>query len=103
MIGAALFVFLVWSAAAGPDNPGVNPAFGMVFVLLWVGLVPASLLLGPVIRALSPVRAVHLGICRVLGRSPDAAPIASPTRVGCWSAAATLLALTWLRLVSPTA
>lgn len=101
VVGAALFAFLVWCAAAGPDNPGINPAFGMVFVLLWVGLVPASLLLGPVIRAISPMRFVHLGICRALGRSPDATPVALSPRVGCWPAAATLLGFTWLELVSP--
>ncbi|WP_258024661.1 hypothetical protein [Streptomyces bambusae] len=43
----------------GPDDPRRNPAPGAVYVLLWVGLVPASLLLGPVWRLLNPLRTLH--------------------------------------------
>ncbi|WP_405498248.1 hypothetical protein [Streptomyces sp. NBC_00096] len=56
-LAAALAVLL--HLLLGPDDPARNPAPGAVYVLLWVGLVPASLLLGPVWRLLSPLRALH--------------------------------------------
>ncbi|MGC5412270.1 hypothetical protein ACPXCX_52780, partial [Streptomyces sp. DT225] len=81
-------------------DPDRNPAPGAVYVLLWVGLVPASLLLGPVWRRLNPLRTAHLLACRALHRDPDAGrPL--PVRLGMWPAAAGLLAFTWLELVAP--
>ncbi|WP_328303602.1 hypothetical protein OG389_08375 [Streptomyces sp. NBC_00435] len=56
-LAAALAVLL--HLLLGPDDPARNPAPGAVYVLLWVGLVPASLLLGPVWRLLSPLRALY--------------------------------------------
>ncbi|WP_371619596.1 hypothetical protein [Streptomyces sp. NBC_00454] len=81
----------------GPDDPARNPAPGAVYVLLWVGLVPASLLFGPVWRLLSPLRALH----RLLSRLWHPAPRPLPARLGQWPAAAGLFAFTWLELVSP--
>lgn len=101
LLGLVLFGFVVWSAAVGPDDPGVNPGFGLVFVLLWVGLVPASLLAGPVIKAISPVRTIHLVVSRIIGRPTTDGVVAVPPWVGYWPAAGTLLAFTWLELVSP--
>lgn len=93
--------FVVWSVAAGPDDLGVNPAFGLIFVVLWVGLVPASLLLGPVIRAISPARTIYALILTVLRRDRAASPGAELQTVGWWPAAITLLSFVWLELVAP--
>ncbi|MFD9334864.1 hypothetical protein ACFWBF_10720 [Streptomyces sp. NPDC060028] len=92
---AALAVLLY--LLLGPDDPARNPAPGAVYVLLWVGLVPASLLLGPVWRLLNPLRAVHGLLSRA--RPPGDRPL--PARLGQWPAAAGLFAFTWLELVSP--
>jgi hypothetical protein len=80
----------------GPQDDEANPAPRALYVLLWVGLVPASLLLGPVWRAVNPLRALH----RLL------APLRrSPTRplpdVGYEPAAVGLAAFAWLELVAP--
>ena len=75
----------------------------MVYVWLWVGLVPASLLLGPVVRALSPVRTLHWLVSRVSGGDPGAGIAALPRWVGLWPAALGLLAFVWLELVYPEA
>ncbi|OKI63664.1 hypothetical protein AMK15_14485 [Streptomyces sp. MJM1172] len=94
-LAAALAVLLC--LLLGPDDPARNPAPGAVYVLLWVGLVPASLLLGPVWRLLSPLRALHRllsGVWRPAGR-----PL--PARLGQWPAAVGLFGFTWLELVSP--
>jgi len=43
----------------GPAESGRNLAPWALFVTFWVGLVPASLLLGPVWRVLTPLRLVY--------------------------------------------
>ncbi|WP_327311270.1 MULTISPECIES: hypothetical protein [unclassified Streptomyces] len=99
-LGLAAALYVTLQLLLGPDDPDRNPAAGAVYVLLWVGLVPASLLLGPVWRPVNPLRTVHLLVCRVLGRDPAAGrPL--PAGLGLWPAAAGLLAFTWLELVAP--
>ncbi|MFF9569228.1 hypothetical protein [Streptomyces sp. NPDC014685] len=100
VLGLAAGLFVVLHLLLGPDDPERNPAPGAVYVLLWVGLVPASLLFGPVWRLVNPLRTVHLVACRLLRRAPGRGrPL--PTRLGLWPAAAGLLAFTWLELVAP--
>ncbi|MFE2241606.1 hypothetical protein ACFXCU_19155 [Streptomyces virginiae] len=97
-LAAALLVLL--HLLLGPDDPAHNPAPGAVYVLLWVGLVPASLLLGPVWRLLNPLRTLHRLLSRARRRTGTGHhPL--PARLGLWPAAAGLFAFTWLELVSP--
>ncbi|WP_030770193.1 hypothetical protein [Streptomyces sp. NRRL F-2664] len=98
-LAAALFVLL--HLLLGPDDPARNPAPGAVYVLLWVGLVPASLLLGPVWRLLNPLRTLHRLLSPTLRRGTGPAHHPLPARLGLWPAAAGLFAFTWLELVSP--
>lgn len=99
-LGLAAGLLVVLHLLLGPADPDRNPAPGAVYVLLWVGLVPASLLCGPVWKLFNPLRTLHLAGCRALGRDPDAGrPL--PPRLGLWPAAAGLLAFTWLELVAP--
>ncbi len=92
--------YVVWAAVAGPDLV-TNPTFGVVYVLLWVGIVPASLLFGPFYRAVSPLRSLHLGFVRLTGGRPGDGLLRLPRQVGYWPAAVGLLAFVWLELVSP--
>jgi hypothetical protein len=78
-----------------------NPVPWVVYVLLWVGLVPLSVLLGPVWRQLNPVRSLHAGANRLLGLDPREGLRQLPPGLGWWPAAAGLLAFTWLELVYP--
>ena len=98
--GFAFFLYVVWAAVAGPDLL-TNPVFGVVYVWLWVGLVPASLLFGPFYRAVSPVRTLHLLLSRLTGSRPEQGVVELPRRLGLWPAAVGLLAFVWLELVSP--
>ena len=50
------------SALAGPDETDRNLAPWALYVTFWVGLVPASLLLGPVWRVVNPLRLLHRGL-----------------------------------------
>lgn len=92
---AAVLLYLL----LGPDDPARNPAPGAVYVLFWVGLVPASLLLGPVWRLLNPLRTLHRLIARALRRPDPDRPL--PARLGQWPAAAGLFGFTWLELAAP--
>lgn len=84
---AALLYTVGW-LVVGPA--GDNAAPYLVYVLFWVGLIPLSLLFGPVWRLLNPFRLL-----------PDAAREPLPARLGYWPAAAGLLAFTWVELVAP--
>ncbi|MFJ9597792.1 hypothetical protein ACIRS3_34240 [Streptomyces virginiae] len=99
-LGLAAALLVVLHLLLDPDDPALNPAPGAVYVLLWVGLVPASLLLGPVWRLLNPLRTLHRLLSRALRRAGTGHhPL--PARLGLWPAAAGLFAFTWLELVSP--
>lgn len=45
----------------GPQDPDANPAPRALYVLLWVGIVPVSLLFGPVWRTVNPLRLLVRG------------------------------------------
>lgn len=83
---------VVWLLAAAAVIVGVdridNPIFGFVYVLLWVGLVPLSLLLGGIYRRTNPL---HL-----LPRSATTDP-----RLSWAPGAAALFAFLVLELVHP--
>ncbi|MGQ5261223.1 hypothetical protein ACTWLT_10750 [Micromonospora sp. ZYX-F-536] len=85
---------------AGPDTPD-NPTAGALYVLLWVGLVPVSLLLGPVWRAVNPLRTVHLLAALAVRRDPERGFRELPAGLGIWPAAVTLFGFVWLELVAP--
>jgi hypothetical protein len=98
-VAIATLLLAVWVAIAavvGPQN-GDNPLPGVFYVLLWVGLPAVSLAVGPVWRAVSPVRTVY----RLLPSSRRSPPSLYPKGLGYWPAAAGLLAFVWLELASP--
>ena len=78
-----------------------NPIFGFVFVWMWVGLVPISLLLGQFWRATNPLRTIHRGLCALARVDPEQGLVTLPSRVGVWPAAAGLFGFAWLELVQP--
>jgi hypothetical protein len=101
-VGFAFFCYVVWAAVAGPDLV-INPVFGVVFVWLWVGVPLISVLLGPVYRALNPLRTLHLGFTKATGGQPDQGVLRLPEWVGMWPATLGLFAFVWLELVYPQA
>jgi hypothetical protein len=88
--------YVVAVGLLGPQDPDINPAPRALYVLLWVGVVPASLLLGPVWRVANPLRLLAAVVAAALRRT-TAAPL--PPRLGYWPATAWLLAFVWLELV----
>ncbi|EQD86770.1 hypothetical protein A8924_1560 [Saccharopolyspora erythraea NRRL 2338] len=88
-----LALFVVAVAFLGPAGTGANLAPWVLYVTFWVGLVPASALLGPVWRVVNPLRTLH--------RLLPARERPLPTWLGYWPAAGWLLAFVWLELVAP--
>ena len=99
VLGLLFFGYLVWALIWGPDLIN-NPALGTFYVLVWVGVVPASLLLGPVVRAVSPVRTINLLLAKATGGDAAVGLISYPARLGYWPAAAGLFAFVWQELVN---
>ena len=100
VLGMAFFLYVGAAAVFGQDTL-INPFLGTVYVLLWVGLVPASLLLGPVFKAVSPARTISMLFARVSGVPEGQGLYTYPARLGYWPAAAGLFAFVWLELVFP--
>jgi hypothetical protein len=96
LLAAALIVVAL---VFGPGTAADNPAPGALFVLLWVWVPLASLLFGPVWRAISPIRTLHLGLARLGGRDPEQGLVELPPRWGYWPGAVMLAAFVWLELV----
>jgi hypothetical protein len=100
VLGLLASAYVAMAAVFGRDD-ALNPTAGTVFVLFWIGVPLLSVLLGPVWRIVSPVRALHWGLSRGLGTRPEDGLARYPRRLGYWPAAATLLAFVWLELVAP--
>lgn len=96
----ALYV-VVAAALFGGRDLLTNPVFGFVFVWMWVGLVPLSLLLGPFWRATNPLRTLHRLLCALARTDPREGLVALPRWAGLWPGAIHLAAFTWVELVQP--
>ncbi|WP_370963052.1 hypothetical protein [Amycolatopsis sp. cg9] len=82
------FLAMAWF---GPGTSAANPAPAWFYVWFWVGLVPLSLLFGPVWRRLNPLRTLA-------SLFPGRRPL--PDRLAHWPAVVSLLAFLWLELAS---
>lgn len=99
-LGMAAFLYVGAAAVVGQDNL-TNPFFGVFYVLLWIGIVPMSLLFGSFYKAISPVRTINLALAKLSGSDPDEGLRAYPERWGYWPAAFGLFAFVWMELVYP--
>jgi hypothetical protein len=103
---AVALIFATWAVLAGIWGPQTqdNGLLGAFYVLLWVGLVAASLCFGPVWRVLSPMGTVYLLLRRVtperLGRL-GLPGLSYPEGWGYRPAALGLFAFVWMELASP--
>jgi hypothetical protein len=99
VVAIAALLFTAWVVLAGVLGPQTNQnaLLGVFYVLLWVGLVAVSLIVGPVWRAISPLRTLYRITLRpLLSRS-----VAYPRWLGYRPAAVGLFAFVWLELASP--
>jgi len=102
-IAGVALAFAVWVLLAGTWGPQAqnNGLLGAFYVLLWVGLVAASLAFGPVWRVISPVRTVYLLLRRAIPQRLSRPRLSYPESWGYRPAAVGLFAFVWLELASP--
>ena len=101
-IGIGLLGAVVYTGLEGTQSPAANFAPTFVYVIFWIGLVPASVLFGDIFRAFNPWRALGRAVGWVasrVARSGLPAPLTYPERLGHWPAAAGLFAFAALELV----
>ena len=98
-LGLALFTVTLAVAVMGASNGSANPAPTWLYVWFWVGLVPASLLLGPVWKVLNPLRTISRGLFLVAGDRHEERVHPYPKVLGYWPAAAGLAVFVWIELV----
>jgi hypothetical protein len=94
----AVTLLLVAVGLLGPPETTSNLLPYAFYITFWVGLVPASLLLGPVWATLNPLRTLHAGLSRLTGPAPAADRLPS---LGYWPAVPFLFSFGWLELAYP--
>lgn len=99
VLGLLASGWIVIALVAGPRTAADNPAPGALYVLLWVCVPLLSLLVGPVWRAVNPLRTLHLLLARLGGRDPADGVATLPERLGYWPGAVLLAIFVWLELV----
>jgi hypothetical protein len=99
-IGVFLLGVTIWAGLAGTQLATANFAPTFLYVIFWVGLVPASLLFGDVFRAFNPWRAIARAAGFVTSRiaGPLPKPFAYPQWLGRWPAAFTIFGFAWIEL-----
>jgi hypothetical protein len=102
VLGVAAFAITVYAGYAGSQTATANLAPTVVYVVFWVAIPFATVLLGDVFAAFNPWRAVARGAAWLYGRArrgeaPAAMPY--PTWLGRWPAALGILAFAWVELV----
>lgn len=101
LVALVAAAFVVTVGLFGPDSTTLNLAPWVFYITFWVGLVPASLLLGPVWRVLNPLRLLHGVLTRLVRTDPAAGRFPLPDAIGYWPAAVSLGVFAWFELVYP--
>ncbi|MFD3707068.1 hypothetical protein ACFWUP_28355 [Nocardia sp. NPDC058658] len=100
-IGAAsvtVTVGVLVIAVFGSSDPALNPVPGVLYVGVWVGVMLGSLLIGPIWKVLSPVRAIHRLGCLLLHRPPEHGLLRYHKNWGYYPAAIGLFSFVWMEL-----
>ncbi|MGI9156427.1 MAG: hypothetical protein ACR2FG_07295 [Marmoricola sp.] len=100
VLGLLAAGYVGWPTLAGPDVV-TNPVFGSFYVLVWVGIVPFSLLLGPAFKLVSPMRTINLLLAKATRGDPARGVFRYPVRLGYWPASVGLFGYVWQELVNP--
>ncbi|HEY3002565.1 MAG TPA: hypothetical protein VGJ44_09450 [Kribbellaceae bacterium] len=90
---------LLVTAWAGSDSAADNPAPTWFYVWMWVGIIPVSLLSGPVWRLVNPLRTLSAAGRWMLHRPDGFRPL--PSGISVWPAVAGLAVFVWLELAVP--
>jgi hypothetical protein len=93
-VGLLALALVLGAAWFGNPEPALNPAPTWLYVWIWVGIIPLSLICGPIWRPANPLRTIA-GLARRTSyrRLPDG--------IAYWPAVAGLAGFLWLELVYP--
>ncbi|MFF1821599.1 hypothetical protein ACFVWG_30130 [Kribbella sp. NPDC058245] len=94
--GLVALALLIGAAWFGSDSPAENPAPTWLYVWIWVGIIPLSLIFGPIWRLANPLRTIASLVRRTSYRR-------LPDGIAYWPAVAGLAGFLWLELVYPDA
>jgi hypothetical protein len=102
-IGIFLFGLVIYTGLEGVQSSTANFAPTFIYVIFWLGFVPASVLLGDVFRAFNPWRAIGRAVAwvaKTAARGELPAPLTYPEKLGRWPAVAGIFAFAALELVA---
>ena len=102
-IGIFLFGLVIYTGLEGVQSSTANFAPTFIYVIFWLGFVPASVLFGDVFRAFNPWRAIGRAVAwvaKTAARGELPAPLTYPEKLGRWPAAAGIFAFAALELVA---
>jgi hypothetical protein len=103
LVGVALFALVLYSGFAGAQVTEANFSVTFIYVIFWVGIPVASVLLGDIFHALNPWRACARALAAVIrlargGRRSEPL-VRYPQRLGLWPAIAGIVGFAWLELI----
>jgi hypothetical protein len=101
MLGVAFFAVCVYAGFAGRQESATNLLPTVFYVVFWVGVPVASVVLGDVFRAFNPWRAIARAVAWLAARGSRTRPpvaLPYPAALGRWPAVAGILAFAWLEL-----
>ncbi len=93
-VGLVALALLLATAWFGSSSPALNPAPTWLYVWIWVGIIPLSLLFGPIWRLANPLRTLAALVPRKTYRQ-------LPSGIAYWPAVAGLAGFLWLELAYP--
>lgn len=98
LVGLIGLSLLLVTAAFGSNDSSTNPAPTWLYVWIWVGVVPLSLLCGSLGPRFNPLRLLS-ALARSMFRPHGYTAHKYPQRLGYWPAAVSLFAFVWIELV----
>lgn len=99
--GVIALLIVVGTAWFGPAESSDNPAPTWVYVWFWVGMVAASLAIGPIYRLVNPLRSLAAALRRALGSRAPEIDDERIDRLRYRPALIGMFAFLWLELVYP--
>ena len=102
VIGVFLLGLVVYAGLRGTQSPTANIGPTFVYVVFWVGLVPASVLVGDVFKAFNPWRTIGRAVGWLASKAAGGGlpqPLGYPERLGHWPAVAGVFGFATLELV----
>ncbi|MEV5965399.1 hypothetical protein AB0L70_26755 [Kribbella sp. NPDC051952] len=94
LTGLASLTILLGAAWFGSSSPTTNPAPTWLYVWIWVGIIPISLLCGPIWRLANPLRTIA-------GLARRSSYRKLPAGIAYWPAVAGLAGFLWFELAYP--